>query len=83
MRSHRSTGVSRCLKKKSATISCSPRKRTIAYHKGILRSNDKGTNTFRKITRERYKCLGKKTNDDCIIKTYVYKKQTISFSFHI
>ncbi|KAB6312870.1 hypothetical protein GA397_22180 [Bacteroides xylanisolvens] len=25
----------------------------------MLRSNDKGTNTFRKITRERYKCLGK------------------------
>ncbi|EEO56386.1 hypothetical protein HMPREF2532_01267 [Bacteroides ovatus] len=50
----------------------------------MLRSNDKGTNSFRKITREIYKCLGKKTNDDCIIKAYVYKKQaSISFSFHI
>ena len=55
-----------------------------AYHKGMLRSNDKGTNTFRKITRESYKCLGKKMNDDCIIKAYVYKKagfNKLSYSY--
>lgn len=50
----------------------------------MLRSNDKGTNSFRKITREIYKCLGKKTNDDCIIKAYVYKKagfNKLSYSY--
>ena len=49
----------------------------------MLRSNDKGTNTFRKITRESYKCLEKTRNKELFtayhhFRTYYKSVQVIA-----
>ena len=75
MRSHRSTGVFPAyIKKIRYNFLLAEETRNRTPLNGMLRSDDKVTNSFRKITKEANKCLGKKTNDDCIIKAYVYKK---------